>query len=68
MSSHIKDLVLIVQHNQEKEQRLTAAKLVEIWRSKCRGGNRPLQVSPAYDMSIELCERILVTALLEGIY
>ena len=64
----MKDLVLIVQHNQEREQRLTGAKLVDIWRTRSPGVSRPGNVSSAYHLNTEFCERILVTALLKGVF
>ena len=65
ISQHAKDLVLILDHNHTKQQRITAAKLIDIWRSKKQNSGRPVGVATA-DMTIELCERILVTTLLEG--
>ena len=67
VSQHAKNLVLIIEHNQAKDQRLTAAKLVDIWRGQqSSGSSRPSHVSPA-KMSVEQCERIVVTSLLQGV-
>lgn len=66
VSKQVKDLVLMVEHNQQKSQRLTATKLVEVWKSRGGAGSRPTQVSAATDMTVEQCDRVLVTAVLEG--
>ena len=67
VSHHAKSLVLIIEHNLAKQQRLTAAKLVDIWRGQQggSGSSRPRHVSSA-NMPTQQCERVVVTALLQG--
>ena len=65
VSEHTKSLMLIMEHNQAKQQRVTAAKLVDIWRSQ-GSSSRPHNL-PSVGMPVQQCERILVAALLQGV-
>ena len=66
ISNYVKNLVLIIEHSTARNKRLTAAKLVGAWReTRQTGFSRPASV-PATDKTIEVCERIIVRALLEG--
>lgn len=65
ISHYCKDLVLIVEHQQAMQQRVTGAKLVDIWRGQ-GGSSRPSHL-PSVSMSAEQCERMLVSALLQGV-
>ena len=65
VSEHAKSLMLIVEHNQAKQQRVTAAKLVDILRSQ-GSSSRPRNL-PSVGMPVQQCERILVAALLQGV-
>ena len=65
VSEHAKSLMLIMEHSQAKQQRVTAAKLVDIWRSQ-GSSSRPRNL-PSVGMPVQQCERILVAALLQGV-
>ena len=65
VSEHAKSLMLIVEHNQAKQQRVTAAKLVDILRSQ-GSSSRPCNL-PSVGMPVQQCERILVAVLLQGV-
>lgn len=67
MSKHVKDLVLIIEHNQARQQRLTPAKLVDIWRSQTTNSSSKPRHIPSPKMAVEQCERVIVTALLQGV-
>ena len=67
MSKHVKDLVLIIEHNQARQQRLTPAKLVDIWRSQTTNSSSKPRHIPSPKMAVEQCERVVVTALLQGV-
>ena len=59
-------LIAIIENAQAKEQRLTANKAIDAWRSKSGSGLRPSQ-TPAASFPVEKCEKILVNAILEGV-
>lgn len=65
VSHYCKDLVLIVEHHQAIQQRVTAAKVVDIWRGQ-GGSSRPSHL-PSISMPAEQCERVLVSAILQGV-
>ena len=67
VSKHVKDLVLIIEHNQARQQRLTPAKLVDIWRSQTTNSSSKPRHIPSPKMAVEQCERVIVTALLQGV-
>ena len=65
VSHYCKDLVLIVEHHQAVQQRLTAAKVVDIWRG-LGGSSRPGHL-PTVSIPAEQCERVVVSAVLQEV-
>ena len=66
ISDDCRALISIIENAQAKEQRLTANKTIDAWRSKSSSGLRPSQTL-ATTFPVEKCERILVYAILEGV-
>ena len=65
ISQHCKHLVLILEHNQALQRKLTAAKLVDVWRGRNELTKR--YDIPPVDMSVEECEKVVVFALLQKV-
>lgn len=67
ITKHCADLYKILDQAQEKEQRITALKLVEAWIGKGAPNLRVASV-PVPSMSREMCERIITYLIIEGYF
>ena len=65
ISVQCKDLVIIVEHHKALEQRVTATKLVDVWRGQ--GSSTRSSHLPHCTTSADQCERVLVTAILQRV-
>ena len=65
ISIQCKDLVTLVEHYKALQQRVTVAKLVDVWRGQ--GSSTRSSHLPHSTMSTDQCERVLVTAILQRV-